>query len=349
MARIGPEHPLYPIINSRSLPTLATMRDSLCTRVMARIGPEHPLYPIINSRSLPTLATRRDSLCTRVMARIGPEHPLYPIINSRSLPTLATRRDSLCTRVMARIGPEHPLYPIINSRSLPTLATRRDSLCTRVMARIGPEHPLYPIINSRSLPTLATRRDSLCTRVMARIGPEHPLYPIINSRSLPTLATRRDSLCTRVMARIGGPCVDYNRPVKSAFEAHLDPAIRNFAIKKKYDLYYERLLKGVHPPDPSPREQAMMDDSSASYFIRTPLAGLTAGDIPLKGKQKNQESSNAESIDSTNGSLTEMDRGTQALLKTRPIPTIMITKGSSSEIGKGSTDMSTSSQRSLEV
>ncbi|XP_032241211.2 uncharacterized protein LOC5515665 [Nematostella vectensis] len=146
-----------------------------------------------------------------------------------------------------------------------------------------------------------------------------------------------------------GPCVDYNRPVKSAFEAHLDPAIRNFAIKKKYDLYYERLLKGVHPPDPSPREQAMMDDSSASYFIRTPLAGLTADDIPLKGKQKNQESSNAESIDSTNGSLTEMDRGTQALLKTRPIPTIMITKGSSSEIGKGSTDMSTSSQRSLEV
>ena len=35
---------------SAGLPTLAARRDLLCTRFIANIEPDHPLYPLINSR-----------------------------------------------------------------------------------------------------------------------------------------------------------------------------------------------------------------------------------------------------------------------------------------------------------
>ncbi|KAK3708601.1 hypothetical protein QZH41_011778, partial [Actinostola sp. cb2023] len=125
------------------------------------------------------------------------------------------------------------------------------------------------------------------------------------------------------------PCRDFQKPVASTFEAHLNPAFRQSATK--YDRHYYRLMGGFRPP--GQHTDASRDQSRthahiehSPYLVATPLVGLKADQIPLRGYE-NDERSSVES------EYSQDQENNDVIDDTQKIPTIMVTSGTSSETG----------------
>jgi hypothetical protein len=95
---------------------------------------------------------------------------------------------------------------------------------------------------------------------------------------------------------------------------------------------------GVRAPYPSSRDQAKTPNDASPYLVPTPLAGLKSDQLPLRSRSYDNEerSCSVESVYSQDsGPVTKVTPQ-----DIRPIPTIMVTSGTSSETTANGTDES---------